>query len=112
MAETDPVVAAVTGTVNGRPIWFQILDRFGLPTFFVFVMIGILWIYNKQVRADTAVERTAFIESLQENTAAVHSLDLNVRETNGRIDALTTTVQSKIPAPDSYAPKARTARPR
>ena len=63
------------------PSWYRILDRFGAPTFVLFVVIGLFVWYVKAMRTDVKEYHNEFREDLHNMTTAVTNVTTAV--TNG-----------------------------
>lgn len=62
------------------PMWYRVLDRFGLPTLFALVVLSMLWQMWGQVREDWTAQREAMVGAMQQQTQAIKELVNEVRQ--------------------------------
>jgi hypothetical protein len=63
---------------HNDPLWFRVLERFGLPTLFALLAMGTIFWQIKANREDRREDQKAFLDALQKNTAALDSLRSSV----------------------------------
>lgn len=74
---------------SGELTWaFYVLDRFGLPTFFLLLTLGAFWWYATTHRADTIQAHQEFISALKDQTQAVQAVAKNTDASAQKLDAI------------------------
>ncbi len=66
------------------PIWYRVLDRFGLPTIFALVALYIVLEQWRQIRTDWGVQNQALIAAIGRQTEAIQDLAEEVRQALAR----------------------------